>query len=184
VAARAPVLRFEPYDGPAATRLVADLTADLTRRYADEDEPPLGSLSPDEMAARRAAIAEEEAAYEAELAPAELAPPDGTFLVAYVDEAAVGCGGIRGHDEGVVEIKRLWVDPGARGSGVARALVTRLEEEAVLLGYRTVVLETGLRQPEAIALYEALGYHRREVYGRYRDSPLSVCLERDLCGAR
>jgi len=42
------------------------------------------------------------------------------------------------------------------------------------------VLETGLRQPEAIALYESLGYRRREPYGRYRDSPLSVCLERDL----
>lgn len=184
MAALAPVLRLEPYDGRAGTRLVADLTADLTRRYADDGEPPLCSLTPDQRAARRAAIDEEEAAYAAELAPAELAPPGGTFLVAYVDGAAVGCGGVRGLDEGAAEIKRLWVDPEARGRGVARALVVRLEEDAVLLGYRTVVLETGLRQPEAIALYEALGYHRRAVYGRYRDSPLSVCLERDLGGAR
>jgi GNAT superfamily N-acetyltransferase len=174
------VLRAEPFDGPAGSRLVADLTADLGRRYADEDEPPQCSLPPEERAARQAAIAADEAAYAAELSPEDVAPPGGAFLVAYVGGDAVGCAGIRAHEVGVAEIKRLWVDPGARGLGVARALVSRLEEDAVRLGYRALVLETGLRQPEAIALYESLGYRRREPYGRYRDSPLSVCLERDL----
>lgn len=175
-------LRCEPYDGQVASRLVADLTADLTRRYADDEEPPLCSLAPAEQAARRAAVADEEAAYAAELSPADVAPPGGTFLVAYLDGDAVGCGGVRRHQGDVAEIKRLWVDPPARGRGVARALVARLEEEAALLGYRALVLETGLRQPEALRLYESLGYGRRPLYGRYRDSPLSVCLGRDLGG--
>ncbi len=174
------LLRAEPYEGPAASRLVADLTADLGRRYAEEDEPPLCSLSPEERAARQAAIDEDEAAYTAEVTPADVAPPGGSFVVAYVGGAPVACGGLRAHDSGIGEIKRLWVEPRSRGRGVARALVARLEEEAVRLGYRTLVLETGLRQPEAISLYESLGYRRREPYGRYRDSPLSVCLERDL----
>ena len=178
--APSPDLRPEPYDGPAATRLVADLTADLTRRYTEEDEPPLGSLPTEEQAARRAAIDEEEAAYAAELTPADVAPPWGAFLVAYLDGRPAGCGGIRRHEDDVAEIKRLWVDPGHRRRGVARAVVLGLEAEAVRLGYRALMLETGVRQPEAIALYEALGYHHREPYGRYRDSPLSVCLERDL----
>lgn len=173
-------LRREPFDGPAALRLVTDLTADLTRRYAEEDEPPLCSLPPAEHAARRAAEAEEEAAYAAELVPADVAPPCGAFLVAYLDGAAVGCGGVRRHEEGVGEIKRLWVHPAARGRGVARALVAQLEDEALRLGYEALVLETGLRQPEAIRLYESLGYGRRPLYGRYQDSPLSVCLGRDL----
>ena len=173
-------LRPEPFDGASATRLVADLTADLTRRYAEEDEPPLCSLSPAEQAARHAAEAEEEAAYTAELTPGDVAPPHGAFLVAHLDGVAVGCGGLRRHEGGVGELKRLWVDPGARGRGVARALVAQLEEEALRLGYRALVLETGLRQPEAIRLYESLGYGRRPLYGRYQDSPLSVCLGRDL----
>ena len=177
-------LRREPFDGAAAVRLVADLTADLTRRYAEDDEPPLCSLPADEQAARRAAEAEEEAAYAAELAPLDVAPPHGAFLVAHLDGTAVGCGGVRRHEQGVGEIKRLWVDPAARGRGVAKALVAQLEEEALRLGYRAVVLETGLRQPEAIGLYESLGYGRRPLYGRYRDSPLSVCLGRDLGAAR
>ena len=177
-------LRREPFDGATATRLVADLTADLTRRYADDDEPPPCSLPPAEQAARRAVEAEEEAAYAAELAPADVAPPNGAFLVAYLGGAAVGGGGVRRHEGDVGEIKRLWVDPAARGRGVARALVAQLEEEARWLGYRAVVLETGLRQPEAIRLYESLGYGRRPPYGRYGSSPLSVCLGRDLGAAR
>ncbi|MDQ3384723.1 MAG: GNAT family N-acetyltransferase [Actinomycetota bacterium] len=115
---------------------------------------------------------------------AGVAPPHGAFLVAYLDGTAVGCGGVGRHDDGVAEIKRLWVDPAARGRGVARALVVQLEEEALRLGYEAVVLETGLRQPEAIRLYESLGYHRRPLDGQYRDSPLSVCLGRDLGPAR
>ena len=173
-------LRIERYDGPAGTRLVADLTADLGRRYADEDDAPACGRSPEEQAARQAELDADEAAYLAEVAPADVAPPVGAFVVARLDGEPVGCGAIRRHADGVGEVKRVWVAPSARGRGLARALMARLEAEAAALGYRRVLLETGLRQPEAIALYTALGYRRRAPYGRYADSPLTVCFERDL----
>jgi GNAT superfamily N-acetyltransferase len=124
-------LRLEPFDGPAGSRLVADLTKDLGVRYAADDEPPEGALSPEERAARDA---EEEAAYAAELGPEDVAPPTGAFVVAYLDGEAVGCGAIRRHDDGVGEVKRVWVAPPARGRGISRALMARLEHEAGALG--------------------------------------------------
>ena len=177
-------LRIEPFDGPAGSRLVADLTADLDVRYADVDDPPACALSPAERAAREAARAAEReadgAAYAAEVSPADVVAPVGAFLVAYLDGEPVGCGAVKRHADGVAEVKRVWVAPAARGRGVARALMARLEAEAAALGYRSALLETGLRQPEAVALYTALGYRRRAPYGRYRDSPLTVCFEREL----
>lgn len=175
-------LRHERFDGPAGARLVRDLTDDLTLRYvdADADEPPECALAPEERAARRANVAEGEAVYAAEVGPDDVAAPSGAFLVAYVDGEPVGCGAVKRHDDATAEVKRVWVVPEARGRGVARALMARLEEVAQALGYRGVVLETGLRQPEAVELYESLGYRRREPYGTYRDSPLTVCFERDL----
>ena len=173
-------LRLEPYDGPAGARLVADLAADLGRRYAEDDDAPACARAPEERAARQAELDADEAAYLAEVTPADVAPPAGAFVVARLGGEPVGCGGIRRHADGVAEVKRLWVAPPARGRGLARTLMARLEAEAVALGYRQLTLETGLRQPEAIALYTALGYRRRAPYGRYADSPLSVCFERDL----
>lgn len=173
-------IRAERYDGPAGTRLIADLTADLTIRYVDEDDPPACARTPEAAAMRLEEVAAEEAAYLAELGPEDVVPPVGTFLVANLDGVPVGCAALRRHDAGIGEVKRVWVDPGARGRGIARALMAHVEAVAVELGYRRIVLETGLRQPEAISLYESLGYRRRAVYGRYRDSPLSVCMEREL----
>ena len=171
-------LRPEPYDGPAGAQLVADLAADLGRRY--DDEAPASARSPEEQAARQAELDADEAAYLAEVTPGDVAPPVGAFVVARLDGEPVGCGALRRHADGVAEVKRLWVAPPARGRGLARTLMAWLEAEAVALGYRQLTLETGLRQPEAIALYTALGYRRRAPYGRYADSPLSVCFERDL----
>ena len=173
-------LRLERYDSSAGARLVADLTADLGVRYGEDDDPPACARTPEEQAALQAALDADAAAYAAEVAPSDVAPPVGAFLVAWLDGEPVGCGAIRRHADGIAEVKRLWVVPSARGRGLARALMARLEAEAVALGYHQLRLETGLRQPEAIALYTALGYRRRAPYGRYADSPLSVCFERDL----
>jgi GNAT superfamily N-acetyltransferase len=114
------------------------------------------------------------------LAAAQLTPPSGTFIVAWMDDAAVGCGGLRRIDDATGEIKRMFVAADARRRGVARALLAELEATARSLGYTRLVLETGIKQPEAIALYEAHGYKPIEPYGLYKDSPLSRCFAKSL----
>jgi GNAT superfamily N-acetyltransferase len=114
------------------------------------------------------------------LVPDQLAPPHGTFLIAWLDEEAVGCGGLRRIEASVGEIKRMFVAPAARRSGVARTILTELETTARALGYTLLKLETGIKQPEAIALYESHGYEPIEAYGVYRDSPLSRCFAKML----
>jgi GNAT superfamily N-acetyltransferase len=91
--------------------------------------------------------------------PAELSPPRGAFLVGYLDDEAVCCGGLKdlGADD-ACEIKRMYVAPAARGKGVARALLAALEDEARRLGYRLARLDTGDRQPDALHLYTSAGY--------------------------
>jgi GNAT superfamily N-acetyltransferase len=89
---------------------------------------------------------------------ADLAPPAGTFLVGYRNGQAVCGGGIKRLPDGGCEIKRMYVVPGARGQGAARALLRALEDAARGLGYRIARLDTGPLQPHARALYEAEGY--------------------------
>ena len=118
----------------------------------------------------------------------EFDPPEGLFLVAWRDGEAVGCGGWRtlshfsdpGVPEDVAEIKRMYTAPTARKLGVGAALLAALEEAAREAGMHRMVLETGLPQPEAIALYEKSGYARILNYGHYRESPLCVSYGRDL----
>jgi GNAT superfamily N-acetyltransferase len=112
--------------------------------------------------------------------PDDLVPPGGAFLIALLDGQPVGCGGVRLHEPGVGEIKRMYVDPAVRRQGVARALLDELERAAAKAGYARLVLETGARQPEAIALYEHAGYRPIEPYGYYQWSPLSRCFAKDL----
>jgi ribosomal protein S18 acetylase RimI-like enzyme len=103
------------------------------------------------------------------------------FLVARDDAgAAVGCGGLRAIEPGLVEIKRMYVPPERRGTGVAPTLLAALEEAARAHGARRVVLETGPGQPEAIALYRRYGYCEIPCYGAYSGAPLSLCFERVL----
>jgi GNAT superfamily N-acetyltransferase len=90
--------------------------------------------------------------------PDELAPPSGTFVVAYADGRPVGCGGFKRLDDRHAEIKRLYVAPDARGSGIARRILGRLEELARASGYAFVRLDTGTRQPGALALFRSSGY--------------------------
>ncbi|CAN5331412.1 hypothetical protein BH20ACT24_BH20ACT24_21040 [soil metagenome] len=112
--------------------------------------------------------------------PAEFAPPAGRFVVARLDGRSVGCGGIRPYEGPIAEIKRMYVDPPARRRGIGRVILSRLEEAAGKLGYRAARLETGLMQPEAIALYESAGYERVAPYGEHLDDPMSACYERAL----
>jgi len=107
-----------------------------------------------------------------------LLQPNVLFAVARnIDGAAVGCGAIVVTPEHG-EVKRMFVHPSARGQGVAQRLLGMLETEALARGCRQFMLETGPSQPEAIGLYERLGYRVRGPYGNYRDDPLSVFMEK------
>lgn len=113
----------------------------------------------------------------------EVAPGRGAFLIAARAGEAVGCGAVRRIEPGTGEIKRMYVSPAARGAGVGRAVLAALEAEARALGLARLLLETGVRQPEAIALYERAGFSRTGPFGDYEDHPLSVFMGKDL-GAR
>ena len=103
------------------------------------------------------------------------------FLVAR-DAAgtALGCGGIRLLGPGSGEVKRMYVEPAARGTGVAAAILRALEDHARDLGITRLLLETGTGQPDAIRFYQREGYEPIEAYGPYRGEPLSRCFARDL----
>ena len=91
--------------------------------------------------------------------PQELGPPDGAFIVGYGDDGtAICCGGIKRLDEEACEIKRMYVIPQARGRGVARILLTTLEQRARELGYSIARLDTGPKQDHSRRLYESAGY--------------------------
>ena len=158
-----------PFDHPTSQALIAELDADLDARYAHDDEE---EGEPDHAMLN--------------VLDASVTPPHGTFLVAWLDGEAVGCGALRpaptGH-HGVAEVKRMYVAPPARGQGISRALLSGLEASAAELGYRRVILETGTRQQEAMALYASAGYDLIDNYGGYRHSRLSRCYGKDLAGS-
>jgi GNAT superfamily N-acetyltransferase len=110
--------------------------------------------------------------------------PNAVFVVARLEGEPVGCGALKPFEEGgavdTAEVKRMYVAPHARGRGVARAVLARLEDEARRFGYRRVVLETGVYQVEAIRLYERSGYTRIPCYGMYATRAISVCYGREL----
>jgi GNAT superfamily N-acetyltransferase len=80
----------------------------------------------------------------------------------------------------VAELKRMFVVPSQRGTGVAAALLAALEDSAREHGMSRIVLETGIKQPEAISFYERAGYQRIPNYGYYRNAPGCVSFGRDL----
>ena len=142
---------------PDAARLIAALNAELMAAFP---EPGATHFS---------------------LGDAQVVAGSGAFLVAYLDDAAVGCGAVRRLDHATAEIKRMYVAPSVRGQGVGRALVEALEREARLLGVTAVVLETGTRLAPAIKLYEAMGYARIPLFGEYLLSPdTSLCFGKSL----
>jgi GNAT superfamily N-acetyltransferase len=146
------------YDDPVSQSIIADALADLGVRYGSSsgDDTPVDA--------------------------GEFTPPGGRFLVAWADGVPAGCGGWRtlAGDETVAEIKRMYTAPAWRGRGVATAVLRAIEETARDAGKKRLVLETGQRQPEAIALYAKLGYERILNFGYYRDYPDCVSFGRVL----
>jgi GNAT superfamily N-acetyltransferase len=162
------VVETAPFDAPSSQAIVAALMADLDERYA-ADGPGGGD--------------EAETAAAWAVRPEQVTEPQGVFVLAYLDGDVVGCGALRpvpGGPANVAEIKRMYTAPAARRRGVSRAVLVRLESEAGRLGYRRIQLETGYRQPEAVALYEVEGYHRITPYGQYAGDELSICYAKDL----
>jgi GNAT superfamily N-acetyltransferase len=162
------VLSVEPYAAPASQALSAALEAEIDERYAADG----GADGGDADAAAVWAVR-----------PEQVTPPAGVFVVARFDGEPVGCGAVRpvlGGPAHHAEVKRMYTAPAARRRGVSRAVLARLEDEARRLGYRWIQLETGTRQPEAIALYEATGYVRIASYGQFEEHELTVCFGKDL----
>lgn len=100
-----------------------------------------------------------------------------TFVVAYQSGKPVGCGGLRPLDSqnAVMELKRFYVDPVNRKQGIADQMLAELEARAAAAGCGEIVLETGIKQPEAIALYEKHGYRPIDLFGPYIGDPDSLC---------
>lgn len=101
-------------------------------------------------------------------------------VVIYENGQPVGCGAFKPFDENSVEIKRMYVLPANRGFGIAAAILMELETWAGELGHARCVLETGQKQPEAIALYSKSGYAVIPNFGQYAGVENSVCFEKNL----
>ena len=149
-------VRDAPLGGALAAELIGRLNAELDQRYTEPGANHF-RLDPDEVKDGR-----------------------GAFVIAFAGEEALGCGAVRMNDAVTGEIKRMYVDPRARGRGVGHAILQALEARARALGATRLVLETGARQPEADALYRRAGFVDIPRFGEYLDSPLSVCMGKDL----
>lgn len=110
---------------------------------------------------------------------AELARPEVIFVAGFLDGRAVGCGAVVPLEPGTGELSRIFVDASARRRGVAAAIMDKLEAEAAGR-YRRLVLETGIAQPESIALYEKCGFRPMPCWGKSADNPKSRCYHKDL----
>ncbi|MEV7157030.1 GNAT family N-acetyltransferase [Streptomyces misionensis] len=122
-----------PYDHPDARSLTQALHIEQLALYGFADDPVT-------------------------TAEADFDPPAGLFLIAHIGEEAVGCGGVRLLDEHTAEIKRMYVSGDARGHGIGRHLLERLERHAAGRGATRVMLESGRRNTAALALYHRVGY--------------------------
>ena len=162
--------RLDARMAPATITIApADVTAEVSRAL-------IGSLN-DELRG----VYSEPGATHFRLDPEEVTGGRGTFLIVYRDGAPVGCGALRLLDAETAELKRMYVAPTVRGTGLGRRLVTALEAEARALGVRRLVLETGVRQAAALALYRATGFRPIPLYGEYCLSPeTSICLGKEL----
>lgn len=156
-----PVISRVSLTHPDAQRLIAEVQQEYVARYGGPDETPLD--------------------------PEVFELPVGALFLSYVGGTAVGSGALRFRSDlevwgtrATAEVKRMYVAPWARGRGLARLMLTRLEQTAVDGGAELMVLETGTRQPEALTLYSSAGYEEIPGFGHYKDEPLSRCLARRL----
>ncbi|MYX96894.1 GNAT family N-acetyltransferase [Streptomyces sp. SID486] len=152
-----------PFDHPDAVKLNDEVQAEYHLRYGDGGDATA-------------------------LAAADFAPPRGVYLIAYDEQdRPVATGGWRsqddngeGNEDGDAELKRMYVVEGMRGRGLARRMLAALEEDARRAGRVRMVLETGTRQPEAIALYVSSGYVPCGKFGYYREYEESRCFAKRL----
>jgi GNAT superfamily N-acetyltransferase len=101
-----------------------------------------------------------------------------TVVLAYYNEQPIGCGCLKQFDDDTMEVKRMFVLPEHRGQGIAHAILRELEAWACEQSYCVVILETGVRQPEAIQLYKKSGYRVIDNYGQYVGMKSSVCMSK------
>ncbi|MCB9460821.1 MAG: GNAT family N-acetyltransferase [Anaerolineaceae bacterium] len=145
----------EAANSPLAKQLIAELSAELGAIYGDDGS---GGFDPSDVMVPRAA-----------------------FVVAWVDGEAVGCGALRPMpDATIAEIKRVYVRQDMRGQGISRKIMEFLEAIAHQYSYTGLMLETGIQQPAAMALYENMGYSRCDCYDLYADDPRSVCYRKEI----
>jgi putative acetyltransferase len=111
---------------------------------------------------------------------AEFRASAGVFLIGRCDGTAVACGALRPMQDGAGEVKRMYVRESHRGRGFGRAVLVALEDIARKRGYRTIRLETGGSQQEAIRLYQSTGYQAIPCYGAHATDPRSRCFEKLL----
>jgi GNAT superfamily N-acetyltransferase len=101
-------------------------------------------------------------------------------IVAYIDDIPVGCGAIKEYKATIMEVKRMFTKASFRGKGVAKTVLFGLEKWAAELGHDACILETGIKQPEAIALYLKCEYHQIDNYGQYKNVVDSLCFKKQL----
>ncbi|MFF4353250.1 GNAT family N-acetyltransferase [Streptomyces sp. NPDC001530] len=152
-----------PFDHPDAVKLNDQVQAEYAERYGDEGDAT-------------------------HLDASMFAPPLGLYLMAYDKrDRPLATGGWRtqdendeGYSDGDAELKRMYVVPEARGLGLARRILAALEADARAAGRTRMVLETGSKQPEAVALYTSSGYELCPKFGYYRFHELSLCYAKTL----
>ncbi|MFF7053537.1 GNAT family N-acetyltransferase [Streptomyces griseorubiginosus] len=157
------MIRRVPFDHPDAVKLNDQVQAEYHVRYGDGGDAT-------------------------ELAAADFQPPNGVYLIAYdALDSPVATGGWRAQDangegnlDGDAELKRMYVIEQMRGRGLARRVLSALEEDARAAGRLRMVLETGTKQPEAIALYTSSGYEPCAKFGYYRHYEDSRCFAKPL----
>lgn len=148
------VIEARPYEDPDVARMVAEVQAEYVVRYGGPDA--------------------------AAVDPGEFTPPGGLFLVGLLDGVPVATGGWRRLAPDEAEIKRMYVSPGARRTGLARRMLAELERTAAEAGVTRLVLNTGPSQPEAIALYRQAGYEPVPAFGHYACHPNALFFGKTL----
>ena len=143
-----------PWDDPDAVALRAAQRVEIAERYGTDDSEPGVAPSAEDIA----------------------------YFVLVREESGtpIGCGGLRRLDDTSAEIKRMYVAPASRGSGAADAVLDAVELHAGKQGWTRLRLETGDRQPDAVAFYRRRGYERIPNFGDYAGSDTSLCFEREL----
>lgn len=150
------VLTAVSYDSPDARRLTQALHREQLATYGFADDP-------------------------ADTPPGEFDPPHGTFLVASASGGpAVACCGWRTAGPGTAEVKRLYVEPSARGQGLARQLMEALQQHARHSGKTRVILETGARSHAALALFASCGFTSTESYVEGRNPDINRAMQKPL----